>query len=121
MNTKLLFKPVRYKLGQDNPADITWRDLEADSSLGVIGRQAGTGAVVPRGARATLQGIGRTKTSATPLVSFATRSLALLTNATTRPSALSATGNEKSLPLAVPALLTLTSVVVGARNLYSSA
>src|SRR5438876_508542 len=54
----------------------------------------------------------RTKRFSVPLVSFATKSLARLSNATTRPSALMVARAEALLPLAVPALLTLTRVVV---------
>jgi hypothetical protein len=63
-------------------------------------------------AGAALQGIGRAKRSPTALVSFATRSLAALTNATNRPFALSVGRKEKLLLLAVPARLILTSVVL---------
>ena len=56
----------------------------------------------------------RAKTSWSPFVSLATKSLAALTNATTRPSALIAGKKrpESLLPPTVPALLTLTKVVV---------
>ncbi len=46
------------------------------------------------------------------LLSVATRLPALLTNATNRPSALITGAKERLLPLLVPALLTLTSVVI---------
>src|SRR5438093_403749 len=58
----------------------------------------------------------RTKRFSVPLVSFATKSLARLSNATTRPSALIRGGAKKSpegpLPLPVPARFTLARVVV---------
>src|SRR5947207_11476816 len=55
----------------------------------------------------------RTKTSKSPFASSsATKSVAKLSNATKRPSALMAGAKEKPLPLPVPALLALTRVVV---------
>src|SRR5258706_11468505 len=58
----------------------------------------------------------RTKTSATPLVSLATRSDATLSNTTQRPSGVTAGFKEGPLPLTTPLVLILTSVVVAANR-----
>src|SRR5438874_2542920 len=54
----------------------------------------------------------RTKTSLTPLVSFATRSDAALSNTSDRPSGVIVGLEEGPLPEWIPSVLTLTSLVV---------
>src|SRR5439155_24452807 len=85
--------------------------LRADvSGVAILG--SGRGCVRERFARRYLLTLRTNTSRIVPLVSLSTKSLAALSNATKRPSALMTGRAEPPLPLAVPALLMLTRVVV---------